>query len=84
MFERLMVFGDLYILGMHLSPDLFLTLPTSELTPPVLAYIGPNAHSGTSAHSLARRGYPVGPQPLVPRGGYCKSEFYTASRPSIF
>jgi hypothetical protein len=39
-FEMLMVFGDLYILGMHLSPDLFLTLPTSE----IFAYIGPNAH----------------------------------------
>jgi len=52
-FEMSMVFGDLYILGMHLSPDLFLTLPTSE----VFAYVGPKCTRGTSAHLLARRGY---------------------------
>ena len=36
----------------HLSPDLFLT-DNERVHPSVLAYIGPNAHVGTSAHALS-------------------------------
>jgi hypothetical protein len=50
------VWRSIYLGDASLARSIF--NPANErVYPSVLAYIGPNAHGGTSAHSLAPRGY---------------------------